>query len=331
MPFPEFNPILVQLGPFAVRWYALAYVAGIVLGWLYCRAMVSDQRLWRGARPTLTTTQVDDFVAWVALGIIGGGRIGYILFYMLPQQPAALARDPLSALRLWEGGMSFHGGLLGVILAIALFAWRNKVDVVRLGDLTAPCVPFGLFFGRVANFVNGELWGRPTDGPLGVVFCNRTLRETYGGCPAGLLPRHPSQLYEAALEGVVLFLVLRWATHGARLLPRRGFVAGTFLLLYGLFRLSLEQVREPDSGMPALPLGLSMGMALSLPMVLLGAALIAGSLRPGALAPAEPTPEPADGSTAHPPEAASDPFPAYDSEVAEPFRPQRPDEPARPA
>ena len=331
MTFPEFNPILVQLGPFAVRWYALAYVAGIILGWLYCRALVGDRRLWRGARPTLTVTQVDDFVAWVALGIILGGRIGYVLFYMLPQQPAALARDPLSVLRLWEGGMSFHGGLLGVILAIVLFAWRNKVDLVRLGDLTAPCVPFGLFFGRVANFVNGELWGRPTDGPWGVVFCNSAIRKTYGGCPAGLSPRHPSQLYEATLEGLVLFLALRWATHGGKLLPRRGFVSGAFLLLYGLFRLALEQVREPDAGMPALPLGLSMGMALSLPMVLAGAALIALSLRPGALAAPEPDLELADASTAHPPEAASDPFPAYESEAAEPFAPVRPDEPARPA
>ncbi len=321
MTLPEFDPVLVQIGPFAVRWYALAYVAGIILGWRYAVGLTRNLRLWRGARPTATAAQIDDFALWVTLGIILGGRIGYVLFYMIPQEPRFLTTDPLAALRIWEGGMSFHGGFLGVCAAVVLYARRNGIDLVRLGDLTAPCAPFGLFFGRIANFINGELWGRPTDAPWGMVFPR-----------AGAAPRHPSQLYEAALEGLALFVILRLATHVSKLLPRRGAVSGLFLLFYGLFRVSLESVREPDRGMPALPLGLTMGTALSIPMVLAGGALLLWSRRPEALAPVAPAGErEADGATAHPPEAASDPFPAYDSEAADPFAPPRPDEPARPA
>ena len=321
MPFPEFDPVLVQIGPFAVRWYALAYVAGIILGWRYGVGLTRNLKLWRGTRPTATPTQIDDFALWVTLGIILGGRLGYILFYMIPQDPGVLARDPLALLRIWEGGMSFHGGFLGVCLAVVLYARRNAIDLVRLGDLTAPCVPFGLFFGRLANFVNGELWGRSTTVPWGIVFPR-----------GGPSPRHPSQLYEAALEGVALFVILRLATHVSKLLPRKGTVSGLFLLFYGLFRVSLESVREPDVGMPAFPFGLTMGTLLSLPMILAGAALILWSRRPEALAPPAPAGElEADASSAHPPEAVSDPFPAYDSEAADPFAPPRPDEPARPA
>jgi phosphatidylglycerol:prolipoprotein diacylglycerol transferase len=182
---------------------------------------------------------------------------------------------PLEILMLWKGGMSFHGGLVGVILAIVFFARRNKVSMLGIGDLVAPCVPIGLFFGRIANFINGELWGRTTDLPWGMVFCNDTLRKAGGGiCAAGDLPRHPSQLYEASLEGVLLFLALRFATHKAHLLPRRGVVTGIFLIGYGLIRASLEGVREPDEFMPHFPLGLTMGMMLSIPMILAGAWLI---------------------------------------------------------
>ncbi len=331
MKYPHLNPVLhqfgpyavrwpvhVQLGPFAVRWYALAYVAGILVGWRYAVSMVRDLKLWRGARPTATPLEVDDFVLWVTVGIIAGGRIGYVLFYMLLQEPGTLLHDPLSVFRMWEGGMSFHGGLIGVTLAVILFAWRRGIDLVRLGDLTAPCVPFGLFFGRLANYNNGELWGRPTTLPWGLVFDH-----------AGPLPRHPSQLYEAALEGVALFLALRLVTHGLKLLPRKGAASGTFLLLYGLFRVALENVREPDRGMPGLPFGLTMGMTLSLPLILGGAALLLWSMRPAALAqPAPATGEPLERSAtpgATPPEAASDLFPAYESEVAEPFAPSRAD------
>jgi phosphatidylglycerol:prolipoprotein diacylglycerol transferase len=266
VPFPDFDPVLFQIGPFALRWYALAYIAGIGLGWWWGRVLAAP-KYWAPVAPPITKAQVDDYVLWVAFGIILGGRVGYVLFY----HPEWLIRSPLEALQIWDGGMSFHGGFLGVVVATVLFALRNKVDVLRLGDMVAPCVPFGLFFGRLANFVNAELWGRTTDSALGVVFCNERLLRIYGDCPAGTTPRHPSQLYEAALEGVVLFLILLWATHAAKLLPRRGTVAGLFLVFYGLFRIGVETVREPDFHLQgAFPLGLTMGMILSIPMVLAG-------------------------------------------------------------
>ena len=266
MPFPDFDPVLFQIGPFALRWYALAYVAGIVLAWLYGVRLIKTPAIWRGAAPPATQQQVDDLILWITLGIILGGRLGYVLFY----RPDLLWTNPLEVLQIWNGGMSFHGGALGVIIAIVIFARANRIDMVRLGDLVCPCVPFGLFFGRIANFINGELWGRPTDAPWGVVF------------PAApdALPRHPSQLYEAALEGVVLFLILRWATHGAKLLPRRGMVAGLFLLFYGVFRIAVEFLREPDQHLPeVLREYATLGMLLSIPMVLAGAWLIARSRR----------------------------------------------------
>ncbi len=318
MPFPHFNPVLVQIGPFAVRWYALAYIAGITLGWRYAIGLVRNLKLWRGTRPTLNATQVDDFVLWVTFGIILGGRIGYDLFYMIPQDPHVLSRDPLALLRIWEGGMSFHGGLIGVAIAIVWFARRAGVEIVRLADLTAPCVPFGLFFGRIANFINGELWGRTTTVPWGIVFPR-----------AGDLPRHPSQLYEAALEGVVLFCVLRFATHGRKLLPRRGAVCGLFLLGYGLSRIALENVREPDVGMPNFPFGLTMGILLSIPLVLGGAWLLWRSARPDALAPPDAAPAPEAGTPgALPPETAADSFITAETDAASAYAP---DGPARPA
>jgi len=272
VPFPDFDPVLFQIGPFAIRWYALAYVAGILLGWQYAVRLVKNARLWGPTQPTLTTTQIDDLVLWVTLGIILGGRLGYILFY----SPSTLMTDPLEVLMVWHGGMSFHGGLLGVTLALVGFAATQKVDLFRLGDLVAPCVPIGLFFGRVANFINGELWGRPTDAPWGVVFPG-----------AGPLPRHPSQLYEAALEGVALFILLWLATHRWGWLQRRGAVAGLFLLGYAVFRMSLENVREPDAHLADFPLGLTMGMLLSIPMALAGLFLLWRGLR-------EPAPRAAD-------------------------------------
>jgi phosphatidylglycerol:prolipoprotein diacylglycerol transferase len=179
--------------------------------------------------------------------------------------------------------MSFHGGLLGVTLALLGFARTQAVDVRRLGDLVAPCVPIGLFFGRLANFINGELWGRVTDLPWGMVFCNARLQAEAGGlCVAGMAPRHPSQLYEAGLEGLVLFLILRWATHQRNLLGRRGAVCGLFLIFYGLIRISLETVRNPDLSMPVFPLGLTMGMMLSAPLVLVGALLLRSARKSGA-------------------------------------------------
>ncbi len=276
MPFPHFNPVLLQLGPFALRWYALAYMAGILLGWRYGVALVRNLKIWRGAAPTLNERQIDDLVVYVAIGIVAGGRIGSILFY----NTSVLWTDPLEVFKAWHGGMSFHGGLIGVSIGLILFARINKINVLRLGDLTAPCVPIGLFFGRIANFINGELWGRPTTLPWGIIFPR-----------AGPEPRHPSQLYEASLEGITLFLILLWATHGRKLLPRQGMLCGLFLTFYGLFRIALENVREPDRDMPHFPFGLTMGIMLSAPMVLAGLALIAYALRPSSLAvgAAEPT------------------------------------------
>ena len=278
MQFPEFDPVLFSIGPLDIRWYALAYVAGIVLGWWYANRLARNNAVWQPGKPPVTTTQLDDLVLWVTLGIILGGRFGYALFY----KPSLYADlfigadwgERLALFRLWDGGMSFHGGLIGVTLAIVGFALRNKVRLLSLGDLVAPVVPLGLFFGRIANFINGELWGRPTDAPWGMVFCNRTIETMYGFCPAGLEPRHPSQLYEAGLEGIALAVILWLAVFKCRLLAKPGYVTGIFLFGYGLVRASLENVRQPDFGMENLPLGLTMGMMLSIPMMVVGAWLI---------------------------------------------------------
>lgn len=296
--FPEFDPAIftipqfhlgaLALGPFAIRWYALAYVAGILLGWRYCVGLVKNAKLWGGKTPTATVLQLDDLVLWITLGVIIGGRIGYVLFYMLPdpQQSVRLAQDWGMVFRVWEGGMSFHGGMIGVMLAVTIFARVNKIPLLALGDLVAPCEPIGQFFGRIANFINGELWGRPTELPWGVRFCNDAIRQASGGvCPAGDIPRHPSQLYEAGLEGLLIFLALRWATHKAHWLQRKGAVTGLFLILYGIIRVILETVREPDIGMPRFPMGLTMGIMLSIPMVIVGVFLLWLSQRE---APAEP-------------------------------------------
>jgi phosphatidylglycerol:prolipoprotein diacylglycerol transferase len=275
--FPDFNPTLLQLGPIAIRWYALAYIAGILLGWRYARALLENRGLWGDARPPLDLPALDDLVLWITVGIIGGGRLGYVVFY----EPAVIWRSPLEILQVWHGGMSFHGGLIGVALALLVFAHRRGLSARGLGDVIAACAPIGLFFGRLANFINGELWGRVTHVPWGMVFCNPRLMAANGGvCPAGLSPRHPSQLYEAALEGVLLFLLLRLASHRAGWLSRRGAVAGLFLVLYGLFRITLETVRNPDLTMPTFPLGVTMGMMLSTPLVVLGAGLLWRALRP---------------------------------------------------
>lgn len=277
MPFPNIDPILVQLGPFAIRWYALAYVAGILLGWRYATGLLRNTALWTHRPAPFTPEQMDDLILWIAIGVIGGGRLGHVLFYTPLSQTLA---DPLSIFRVWEGGMSFHGGVIGVSLAMIIFAWRNRLDLLRIADVVAPAYPIGHFLGRCANFINGELWGREAPGlPWGFVFCNDQIRESFGYCPAGDVVRHPSQLYEAAFEGLILFLILRWATHGAKLGNRRGVIAGIFVLFYGIFRIAIETVREPDAGLDNLPLGLTMGMILSAPMVLGGLYLIWRGMR----------------------------------------------------
>jgi phosphatidylglycerol:prolipoprotein diacylglycerol transferase len=270
LPFPHFDPVLIHLGPIAIRWYAIAYIAGILLGWRYGVWLTRDARLWRGSKPTIDERQIDDLVLWLTLAILVGGRLGSILFY----NTSVIWTDPLEIFQPWHGGMSFHGAFLAVTGVIIWFAWRNKVDMLRLGDLVAPCVPFGLFFGRIANFINGELWGRPTTLPWGIIFPN-----------AGPEPRHPSELYEAGLEGLALFVILRIATHHLKWLPRRGAITGLFVTFYGLFRILLENVREPDRNMPHFPLGLTMGIMLSIPMVAVGLWMLWLSRQPGALAP----------------------------------------------
>ena len=251
--------MLVQIGPFAIRWYALAYVATILLAWRYVVAMIRNAKLWIYRPPPATAEQIDDLILWLTLGVIVGGRLGHVLFYT----PSLIWTDPVEILKTWHGGMSFHGGAIGVVVAGLAFARVKKIDPLRLGDIIVAAEPIGGLLVRLANFVNGELWGRPTKLPWGMVFPD-----------AGPLPRHPSQLYEAALEGVALFLLLRWATHGKKWLNRRGVVLGLFLVGYGLIRIGLENVRAPDSYMPDFPLGLTMGMMLSAPMVLIGVWLI---------------------------------------------------------
>jgi phosphatidylglycerol---prolipoprotein diacylglyceryl transferase len=266
VPFPDFDPVLVHLGPIAIRWYALAYVAGILLGWRYAVSLVRNARLWPLRGAPATADQIDDLILWITVGVIVGGRLGHVIFYT----PQLIWTDPVEILKTWHGGMSFHGGALGVLLALGLFAWRNKLDLLRLGDVAAACTPIGLFFGRIANFINGELWGRPTTLPWGIIFPG-----------AGPEPRHPSELYEAGLEGIVLFLLLRWSTHGRKDLNRRGVVMGLFIAGYGLVRTSLENVREPDAYMPSFPFGLTMGMILSIPMILVGAWLVWRGIKEG--------------------------------------------------
>jgi len=257
IPFPAINPILISIGPFSVRWYALAYIVGIIAGWFYARAIISSERLWGGPAP-LTVTDFDDFVIWITLGIILGGRIGYVLFYNLPH----FAENPIEILQLWNGGMSFHGGVLGCIVAIVLFAMRRGIPVLSLGDVTAAVAPIGLFLGRIANFINGELWGRRTDVPWAMIFPH-----------GGSVPRHPSQLYEATLEGVVLFIVLALLVRfGA--LKRPGVVTGVFAIGYGAARITCEFFREPDVQLGFLWGGLTMGMLLCIPLILAGIAVL---------------------------------------------------------
>jgi phosphatidylglycerol---prolipoprotein diacylglyceryl transferase len=262
LPFPAIDPVLIQIGPFALRWYALAYIVGILAGWLYARALIRREHLWGGKAP-LTVADFDDFILWVTLGVILGGRIGYVLFY----NPAHFAQHPLEALQLWKGGMSFHGGFLGCVLAVILFARRRGISILSLGDLTCAVAPIGLFLGRIANFINGELWGRPTDVAWAVIFP--------GG---GLVPRHPSQLYEAALEGLLLLVVLALAIR-AGALKRPGLILGAFMLGYGVFRSFAELFREPDPQLGFLWGGLTMGMLLSIPLILVGALLIWNAMR----------------------------------------------------
>ena len=259
LPFPAIDPVAVAIGPITIKWYALAYIAGLIGGWYYARRLVMADSLWGVVRRP-SVADIDDLVVWVALGVVLGGRIGYVLFY----KPGFYIEHPLAVLTLWEGGMSFHGGLLGVIAAILAFAIRNKTDPFMLSDLVAIVAPIGLFFGRLANFINGELWGRVTDVQWGMIFPR-----------GGPLPRHPSQLYQAFFEGVLLVLVVAavWKlTDGRR---RPGLLTGVFCAGYGVARIAGEFFREPDAHLGYLWGPLTMGMLLSVPMIVFGGWLIA--------------------------------------------------------
>ncbi|MDE0373690.1 MAG: prolipoprotein diacylglyceryl transferase [Rhodospirillales bacterium] len=261
MPFPDIDPVAFAIGPLTIRWYALAYIAGILLGWRLLSQSI--HRFPANATPK----DVADFVLWTILGIIVGGRLGYLLFY----GHDILARDPSAAFAVWQGGMSFHGGLAGSAVAAWLFCRIRGLGFASFCDAIACVIPVGLFFGRVANFVNGELWGRPTDLPWGVVFPG-----------AGAEPRHPSQLYEAALEGIVLFVVLRFLATRTPMVHRPGALAGVFLAGYACSRILVEFVREPDAHLGYLAGPLTMGMVLSIPVLIIGAIVwVQAYRRPG--------------------------------------------------
>lgn len=255
--YPQIDPVLVEIGPIVIRWYALAYIGGILLGWRYAL------RLARKPPRVIEAPLIDDFLLILTLGIVLGGRLGYVLFY----KPAYYLHHPLEILQVWSGGMSFHGGMLGVVIAIVLFTRKHKISLLGFGDIVAMVVPIGLALGRIANFINGELWGRASTMPWAMVFPH-----------ADALPRHPSQLYQAALEGIVLLIVLA-------LLERRGWrqypgaIAGAFLVGYGIARIIGELFREPDAFLGFLPGGLTMGQVLSLPMIAAGAWLIRRAFR----------------------------------------------------
>ena len=267
LPFPNIDPVLVRLGPFAIRWYALAYINGIVLGWVYARRIIVNEDRWGGPAP-LTLIDFDDFVLWVTLGIILGGRIGYVLFYNLADYLA----HPLEMLKVWNGGMSFHGGFLGCVVAVVLFARLRHIPILSLGDLTCAGGPIGLFLGRLANFVNGELWGRTTDVPWAVIFPHDPTQ----------LPRHPSELYEATLEGLVLFAILAVLIRlGA--LKRPGLIIGAFAICYAVMRSFCELFREPDKQLGFLWHGTTMGMLLSVPLFLAGVGFVVVALRRSSL------------------------------------------------
>ncbi|XWN32323.1 MAG: prolipoprotein diacylglyceryl transferase [Devosia sp.] len=268
IPFPVFDPVAISIGPLAIRWYALAYIAGIVLGWLYARWLASRASLW-GERPRPNARDLDDLITWATLGIVIGGRLGFVLVY----NPQYYLQHPLEALMIWQGGMAFHGGLLGVVVAVIIFARVKKLPALTFFDVLGVVVPLGLFFGRIANFINGELYGRPSDVSWAMVFPG-----------AGPEARHPSQLYQAALEGLFLFLLLAIAVRlGA--LRRPGLAMGLFAAGYGVARVVGEAFRMPDPQLGFLYGPVTMGMLLSLPMLAIGLILIVrAAMRPPATA-----------------------------------------------
>ncbi len=264
IPFPAIDPVAIHIGPLAIRWYALAYIVGLLLAIFHAKRVLRQPRYFAPGKPFMPPHALDDFMLWAMLGVVAGGRLGYVLFYA----PQHFLQNPADIFAVWRGGMSFHGGFIGVLVATWLFARRRGIPFLRLLDITAAATPIGLFLGRIANFINAELWGRPTDMPWGVIFPG-----------AGPEPRHPSQLYEAALEGIVLFVILHLMVRSGAL-RRPGLIAGAFTAGYGVARFIVEFFREPDRHIGYLAGGwLTMGMLLSLPLVALGGWLMWRALR----------------------------------------------------
>lgn len=290
--FPEISPEIfsVDIGgfEFALRWYALSYIIGIFLGWRL--AVLSTRRadLWPRNQSPIEPVQAEDLMTWIVFGVILGGRLGYVIFY----EPSKYIGDPVSILKVWQGGMSFHGGFLGVVLTAYLFFKRNLVPYASGADLLALCTPIGLLLGRIANFINAELWGRATEMPWGVAFPGEAAQAC--GQLSGLCARHPSQLYEAVLEGLLLGMILIFVAFRKNGLKRPGLISGLFFAGYGIARYMVEFFRQPDAQFQSVTnpvgyafqfgdYGLTMGQSLSLPMIILGIALIITALRRAAL------------------------------------------------
>ena len=288
LPFPDISPEIFAVSVFgfdlALRWYALAYIVGILLGWRLVIRAVKQRGLWRDDRPVMTPTQIEDLLTWVIVGVILGGRLGYVFFY----QPGYYLQNPAEILAVWQGGMAFHGGLLGVVAAGFIYTWRHRIARLSAADIMALGVPPGLLLGRVANFINAELWGRATDMPWGFAFPGAAAQD----CPGveGICARHPSQLYEAGLEGLILGGLLIWLVWRKAAFKKPGYVAGTFFVGYGISRFFVEFFRQPDAQFitQGNPLGLAwhvngwgltMGQCLSVPMILLGLSLVVRAKR----------------------------------------------------
>lgn len=287
--FPDLSPeifsITIGSFEFALRWYALAYIVGILIAWRLAVTALRQPALWPASQPPMRPQQVEDLLTWIIIGVILGGRLGFVLFY----QPGYYLSNPAAILRIWEGGMAFHGGLIGVVLAAWIFALRHGVPRLQMADLVAVSVPPGLMLGRLANFINAELWGRPTDLPWGVAFPGQAAQDC-GQALGEICARHPSQLYEALLEGALLATLLLWMVWRRRAFHRPGLVLGLFLAGYGMARFLVEFARQPDAQFvtPGNPLGLAwhvggygltMGQLLSLPMIALGLVFAIAALR----------------------------------------------------
>jgi phosphatidylglycerol:prolipoprotein diacylglycerol transferase len=253
MIFPNINPTIISVGPLSITWYSLAYVGGIIAGWIYAIKIAREFKVG------ITKKELEDFISWAIFGIIMGGRLGYVLLY----DPIKYFGDPISILKTYEGGMSFHGGILGLAVSSYYFCQKHKINLLTFSDVLVVVAPIGLFLGRIANFINGELYGRVTQMPWGVIFPNSDLQV-----------RHPSQLYEAFFEGIILFVVLTYATFKYKTIKISGLNSGIFLMLYSLFRITIEILREPDFHIGFLLNYLTMGQILSLPMLILGGYLI---------------------------------------------------------